>query len=113
MSKALELLFSKKMWNLRRPKLLISVTGGTHLLNNKPLFRDTFCKGLFKAATNTSNSIFCIESDNIILSNFERCLGYKWRYQHGLYENGWRGIQGQSFARLAFNLIGKHDGCLV
>ena len=50
----LELLFSKSHWNLKQPKLLISITGGTNI-NLKPKFKDQFCKGLVKAAMNTGS----------------------------------------------------------
>ena len=51
----MKLLFSKNMWNLTPPKLIISVTGGA-TLNLKPRLKDSFRKGLVKAASTTSTS---------------------------------------------------------
>ena len=53
-SQILELLYSKAYWNIRKPKLLISVSGGV-IINLKPGFISQFCKGLEKSAVNTSN----------------------------------------------------------
>ena len=47
------LLTSKHYWHLKKPELIISVTGGANL-NLHPLLKDTFCKGLVKVATTTS-----------------------------------------------------------
>jgi hypothetical protein len=52
-----DILFSKDKWGLKRPKLLISVTGGTHFLYNKSTMRDYFSKGLYKAVVKTSGLI--------------------------------------------------------
>jgi hypothetical protein len=49
----MEILFGKKFWNLKQPKLLISITGGTHFLYHRSSFVDYFSKGLAKAAMNT------------------------------------------------------------
>lgn len=49
-----ELLFSNKYWNLKRPELIISVTGSATLNSLKHSLKETFCKGLVKVARNTS-----------------------------------------------------------
>ncbi len=45
-------LFDKKYWNLKYPKLVISVTGGARLKQTK-LIKNIFCKGLVKLAAST------------------------------------------------------------
>lgn len=54
MSKITRLLFSKNWWDLKPPKLLISVTGGAKLFIPKAL-KEVLCKGLVKVASTTSN----------------------------------------------------------
>jgi len=49
----LKLLFDSEYWNLRRPRLIISVTGGAKITLKKSL-RDKFSKGLVKVATTTN-----------------------------------------------------------
>ena len=51
----LKLLFDKRLWRLKQPGLLISITGGTKL-DITPAFKEHFCQGLVKAAMNTSES---------------------------------------------------------
>ncbi len=43
-------------WNLKEPKLLISVTGGAQRFSLKPRLKDVFRKGLVKAAVSTGPS---------------------------------------------------------
>ena len=45
-------LFSKSMWHMKKPKMLISVSGGTKL-NINPDFKIKFCQGLYKVAKST------------------------------------------------------------
>ena len=52
-NKLTNLLFSKSLWNIKQPGLIISVTGGTNL-DLSQTFKDHFCKGLVKAAVNTN-----------------------------------------------------------
>lgn len=52
LSNVLQLLYDKRMWNLERPKLIISVTGGAKLSVN-PKIKETFCKSLAAAAIAT------------------------------------------------------------
>jgi len=40
-------------WRLKRPRLLISVTGGAQNFNMKPKLKDVFSRGLVKAALST------------------------------------------------------------
>jgi hypothetical protein len=55
-STMIALLTSKKKWNMKKPELIISVAGGAKLkINNK--LKETFCKGILKAATTTSKTI--------------------------------------------------------
>lgn len=62
MDKVLKLLFNKSCWNLKQPKLIISVTGGAELkLRNEAnsgggLSRnliEKFCRDLVKVASTT------------------------------------------------------------
>jgi hypothetical protein len=48
-------LYMTKTWNLKKPKLLISVTGGAGRLPVEERFKETFGKSLAKVATTTSN----------------------------------------------------------
>ena len=48
------LLTDKDKWNLREPKLIISVTGGANCVL-KPRLKETFCKSLVKVATTTQS----------------------------------------------------------
>jgi transient receptor potential cation channel subfamily M protein 2 len=50
------LLFSGEYWNMKKPELIISVTGGAKLKLAHSL-KETFCKGLVKVARNTSKEI--------------------------------------------------------
>lgn len=52
METMIKLLFSKYHWHIKEPKLIISVTGGAKL-NLKERLKETFCKGLVRAATTT------------------------------------------------------------
>ena len=54
METMVQYLTSKSYWHLKKPELIISVTGGAKL-NLKQRLKDTFCKSLVKAATTTSN----------------------------------------------------------
>lgn len=54
MEKTSRLLFD--VWKLKEPKLIISVTGGAHLMV-KPKIRDIFCSGVVKAAYSTQGWI--------------------------------------------------------
>ncbi len=56
-STMISLLTARKKWNMKKPELIISVTGGAKL-NLKAKLEETFCKGLVKAATTTSISLF-------------------------------------------------------
>jgi hypothetical protein len=47
------LLFSESYWSLKKPSLIISVTGGAKL-NLKTQLKESFCKGLVKVATTTN-----------------------------------------------------------
>ena len=47
------LFFSKELWNLNKPRLVISITGGARLKINPSLVK-IFCQGLIRVATNTS-----------------------------------------------------------
>lgn len=49
----LKILFGQEYWNLRKPELIISVTGGAKL-SLKHSLKESFGKGLVKVATNTS-----------------------------------------------------------
>jgi len=49
----ISLLTDRKKWNIKKPELIISVTGGAKLNLNSEL-KETFCKGIVKAATTTS-----------------------------------------------------------
>ena len=51
MDKIIKLLFNQ--WNITKPKLIISVTGGAKI-SLKPRLKETFSKGLVKAATTTN-----------------------------------------------------------
>ncbi len=51
-SKLIELFYSKSHWNLKKPKMLISVSGGTKI-SIKPDFKVKFCQGLYKIAKTT------------------------------------------------------------
>lgn len=51
--KIMKLLFTSNQWDLAQPKLLISISGGSHL-NLKPSFEKKFCQGLNNAACSTS-----------------------------------------------------------
>ena len=53
METMVQYLTSKSYWHLKKPELIISVTGGAKL-NLKQRLKDTFCKSLVKAATTTS-----------------------------------------------------------
>ena len=53
-------LTDRKKWNIKKPELIISVTGGARL-NLKSKLKETFCKGIVKAATTTSIEIFYFE----------------------------------------------------
>lgn len=55
MEKMMQLLFDQQFWELKSPRLLISVTGGAKISTiSSHLLRDTLCKGLVKAASTTS-----------------------------------------------------------
>jgi hypothetical protein len=56
-STMISLLTARKKWNMKKPELIISVTGGAKL-NLKAKLEETFCKGLVKAATTTSIYIY-------------------------------------------------------
>jgi transient receptor potential cation channel subfamily M member 2 len=43
------------VWDLDKPKLIISVTGGAQNFSLKPRLREVFQKGLVKAAISTGN----------------------------------------------------------
>jgi hypothetical protein len=58
MDKMMDFLFKQDGWDLRRPELIISVTGGAKTLKLKKKVREKFEEGLVKAATNTSNLLF-------------------------------------------------------
>jgi hypothetical protein len=50
-------LFLQKTWNLKKPKLLISVTGGATKLPIRNRLKETFSKSLVKVATTTSTKL--------------------------------------------------------
>ncbi|CAF1089555.1 unnamed protein product, partial [Brachionus calyciflorus] len=52
MNKMIKLLFDDNYWQLKYPRLLISVTGGANLSISR-LLMDILCKGLVKAASTT------------------------------------------------------------
>lgn len=52
-SSIISFLFDQTYWNLPKPKLIISVTGGAKM-NLKPRLKDRFSKGLVKVATTTN-----------------------------------------------------------
>ena len=54
MDKVIPLLTNKDKWNLKQPKLIISVTGGAKCVLN-PRLKETFCKSLVKVATTTQS----------------------------------------------------------
>jgi hypothetical protein len=56
MDTMVQYLTSRPYWHLKKPELIISVTGGAKL-NLKQRLKETFCKSLVKAATTTSNII--------------------------------------------------------
>ena len=74
-STMIALLTSKKKWNMKKPELIISVTGGAKLKINKKL-KETFCKGILKAATTTSKTIMISLFLNLSLKIYftKRCL---------------------------------------
>jgi hypothetical protein len=53
-------LYLQKTWNLKKPKLLISVTGGAGRLPIRNRLKETFSKSLVKVATTTSEKILCL-----------------------------------------------------
>ncbi len=48
----IKFLTSKTYWNLKRPKMLISVSGGTRI-DVSPELKTKFCQGLYRAAKTT------------------------------------------------------------
>jgi hypothetical protein len=50
--RVIEFMLSPQCWNLKQPKMLISVTGGAKFSLNAKL-KDVFRKGLVKAALST------------------------------------------------------------
>jgi len=67
----IHLLTDKDKWNIKKPELIISVTGGANDLDISHKLKETFCKGLLKAAITTSiKLIYCI----FILKLYELCL---------------------------------------
>ena len=54
MDTVIKLLMDKNKWNLKQPKLIISVTGGAKCVL-QPRLKETFCKGLVKVATTTQS----------------------------------------------------------
>ena len=52
MPTVIKLLMDKDKWNLKKPKLIISVTGGAKCVL-EPRLKESFCKGLVKVATTT------------------------------------------------------------
>lgn len=54
MKSVMEILFGEDNWSLKKPELIISVTGGAAPLKMNHTFKETFGKGLVKVATNTS-----------------------------------------------------------
>lgn len=49
-----DLLFLEQYWHLKKPNLIISVTGGAENLSLNSTLKDTFSKGLVKVATTTN-----------------------------------------------------------
>jgi transient receptor potential cation channel subfamily M protein 2 len=45
------------VWGLKKPKLLISVTGGANSFNMKAKLKEAFRRGLMKAARSTGKCI--------------------------------------------------------
>ena len=60
-STMITLLTSRKQWNMKKPELIISVTGGAKLTLKNEL-KEMFCKGLVKAATTTSTDFFVLKA---------------------------------------------------
>lgn len=69
-SKIIELLYSKSYWHLKKPKMLISVSGGTKI-SISPEFKAKFCQGLYKIAKSTGY-LFLIQN-----FHFKNCNNYK------------------------------------
>lgn len=56
--KLLDLLFNdQNYWNLKEPKLIISVTGAAEKISLDPKLKDSFSDGLVRAAVTTSTKI--------------------------------------------------------
>lgn len=54
--KIINLLFGKPYWNLKPPKLIISVSGGAEIKSGNGISKrmiDVICKGLVKVASST------------------------------------------------------------
>ena len=52
----MRLLYSDRFWNLKSPRLLISVTGGANL-DIDPRLREIICKGIIRVASSTGKFI--------------------------------------------------------
>ena len=52
--KVKDLLFNNEYWALKKPELIISVTGGAKKILLNPKLKEAFSKGLVRAAVTTS-----------------------------------------------------------
>ena len=76
MEKVISLLRDKDKWNLKEPKLIISVTGGAKCVL-EPRLKETFCKSLVKVATTTQSWVTSGGNNQVtILENIYSILIY-------------------------------------
>lgn len=54
LEKTIEFMFNENGWNLKKPKLILSVTGGAKLSLDAD-YKDRFRKGIFKVVSNARN----------------------------------------------------------
>jgi hypothetical protein len=57
--KIIKLMFGKHYWNLKPPKLIISVSGGAEIKSGSGISKgmiDVICKGLVKVASSTGRT---------------------------------------------------------
>lgn len=66
-SQLIKMMFSKSHWNLKKPKMLISVSGGTKL-SIKPDFKTKFCQGLSKVTKTTGKK--CLQFQFSIIKTY-------------------------------------------
>ena len=69
MRTVIKLLMDKNKWNLKQPKLIISVTGGAKCVL-EPRLKETLCKGLAKVATSTQSWVTSGGNDQVRLLPF-------------------------------------------